>query len=363
MAQRQSRAGCFHSHRLRSLQLDQDHPGTSRAAARERNRDPVRRVFQLSELGAARIQGVPGIRQRARRQIQLSRFCPTAGCGAHRDDRKRRIAVPTVLFPADVTMTPAAQQLHAAEDVVAPGQQAPLDLTVFISCYNEQDFIVTTIETVRGALNEIGTVSYEIIVVDDCSKDNSSDKVKAYIAAHPDARIVLRTNKVNRGLAQNYLDVAFVGKGKYYRLICGDDAEPKETMLAVFREIGQADMIIPYYVSNEGKSAYRQFISNTYSSLVNLISGFRLHYYNGLAVHLRYNVMRWHPNTRGFGFQADIICMLLDQGFSYKEVPVISIERRVQGSNALTFKNALSVAHTLVDLIFRRLANWVYRRR
>ena len=271
--------------------------------------------------------------------------------------------MPTVLFPVDVTMTPAARQLHTAEDVVAPGQQAPLDLTVFISCYNEQDFIVTTIETVRGALGEIGTVSYEIIVVDDCSKDSSSETVKNYIAAHPDERIVLRTNKINRGLAQNYLDVAFIGKGKYYRLICGDDAEPKDTMLAVFREIGQADMIIPYYVSNEGKSLYRRSLSNVYAGIVNLISGFHLHYYNGLAVHLRYNVMRWHPNTRGFGFQADIICMLLDQGFSYKEVPVISIERRVQGSNALTFKNGLSVAHTLVDLIFRRLANWVYRRR
>jgi hypothetical protein len=121
-------------------------------------------------------------------------------------------------------------------------------------------------------------------------------------------------------------------------------------------------MIIPYYVSNEGKSAYRQFISSAYSNLVNLISGFRLHYYNGLAVHLRYNVMRWHPNTRGFGFQADIICMLLDQGFGYKEVAVKSIERRSGGSNALTFKNLLSVAHTLIDLIFRRVANLVYRR-
>jgi glycosyltransferase involved in cell wall biosynthesis len=271
--------------------------------------------------------------------------------------------VPTELFPADVTMTPAAQALHAAADVVAPGRQAPLDLTVFISCYNEQAFIVDTMDTVRAALDEIATVSYEIVVVDDCSRDNSSSTVTSYIAAHPQARIVLRTNKINRGLAQNYLDVAFVGKGKYYRLICGDNAEPKETMLAVFGAIGQADMIIPYYVSNEGKSAYRQFISNAYSSLVNLISGFRLHYYNGLAVHLRYNVMRWHPNTRGFGFQADIICMLLDQGFSYKEVPVKSIERRSGGSNALTFKNLLSVAHTLIDLIFRRLANMVYRRR
>jgi glycosyltransferase involved in cell wall biosynthesis len=271
--------------------------------------------------------------------------------------------VPTELFPADVTMTPAARQLHEAADVVAPGLQGPLDLTIFISCYNEQEFIADTIGTVCAALDEIGTVSYELIVVDDRSRDNSSATVKSYIEAHPDARIVLRTNKVNRGLAQNYLDVAFIGRGKYYRLICGDNAEPKETMLAVFREIGQADMIIPYYVSNEGKSAYRQFISNTYSGIVNLISGFRLHYYNGLAVHLRYNVMRWHPNTRGFGFQADIICMLLDQGFSYKEVAVRSIERRAGGSNALTFKNLLSVAHTLVDLLFRRLANWVYRRR
>jgi glycosyltransferase involved in cell wall biosynthesis len=271
--------------------------------------------------------------------------------------------VATMLFPADVTMTPAAQKLHEPADVVAPGLTASLDLTVFVSCYNEREYIVSTIDTVRSALDQIGSISYEIIVVDDSSKDGSSDVVKDYIAAHPDDRIALRSNRINRGLAQNYLDIAFVGKGKYYRLICGDDAEPKETMLTVFREIGQADIIIPYYVSNEGKSAYRQFISNAYSGLVNLISGFNLHYYNGLAVHLRYNVMRWHPNTRGFGFQADIICLLLDQGFSYKEVPVRSIERRAGGSNALTFKNLLSVAHTLVDLIFRRVANLVYRRR
>jgi len=73
--------------------------------------------------------------------------------------------------------------------------------------------------------------------------------------------------------------------------------------------------------------------------------------------------MRWHSNTRGFGFQADIISLLLDQGFSFKEVPVKTIERRDSGSsNALTFKNMLSVAHTLVDLILRRIANWIYRR-
>lgn len=266
-------------------------------------------------------------------------------------------------FPAAVAMTPAAASLHTADDVLMPGARAPLDLTVFVSCYDEAEYIIATIDTVREALNEIDHISYEIIVVDDCSTDRSSAIVSEYIAAHPQERILLRTNRTNRGLAQNYIDVAFVAKGKYYRLICGDNAEPKQTMLAVFQEIGQADMIIPYYVTSEGKSLYRRLLSNAYARIVNLISGFRLHYYNGLAVHLRHNVMRWHPNTRGFGFQADIICMLLDQGFSYKEVPVKTIERRTSGSKALTIKNMLSVTRTLVDLLFRRLANHVYRNR
>ncbi len=265
--------------------------------------------------------------------------------------------------PAEVTMTPAAAQLHDAASVLSPAADAAIDLTIFISCYNEAPYIIDTLETVRAALSDVGGISYEVIVVDDCSRDRSADLVEDYVRAHPDERILLRRNKINRGLAQNYVDAAFVGKGKYYRLICGDDAEPKDTMIAVLREIGKADMIIPYYVSSEGKSLSRRLLSNTYSRLVNAIGGFRLHYYNGLAVHLRYNVMRWHPNTRGFGFQADIICMLLDHGFTYKEVPVRTVERKGGDSRALTFRNVLSVAHTLVDLFFRRLSHLVYSRR
>src|SRR3974390_575842 len=246
------------------------------------------------------------------------------------------------LFEAEVVMPPAAAELHTRKSVIPPARDSAIELTIFVSCYNEEPYIIKTIETVRAALAEVDRLSYEIIVIDDCSTDRSADLVKDYIHLHSEERILLRRNKRNPGLAQNYFDAAFIGKGTYYRLICGDDAEPVDTMVTVFREIGTADMLIPYYVSSEGKSLFRRIVSNTYSWVVEFISGLNLHYYNGLAVHLRYNVMRWHPNTRGFGFQADIICMLLDQGFSYKEVAVRSIERRAGGSNALNFKHQLS---------------------
>jgi glycosyltransferase involved in cell wall biosynthesis len=264
-------------------------------------------------------------------------------------------------FAGEVEMTPAAAELHSAEGTLAPGHDCPLDLSIFVSCYNEAPYVVRTLDTLRSALAEL-RFSYEIIVIDDCSRDGSADLVADYIRANPTERILLRRNKHNIGFAQNYIDGAFIGRGKYYRIICGDASEPKDTMIKVFREIGTADIIIPYYVVNQNRSWYRGFLSSAYVSLVNLVSGFRLKYYNGLPVHLRYNVMRWHSNTRGFGFQADILCLLLEQGFSFKEVAVFAIELKGGKSTALTFKNVLSIAHTLFDIGIRRIANKIYGR-
>jgi len=268
----------------------------------------------------------------------------------------------TRYWDAEITLSAAAAALRDPAPLTGPYDGDPLDLTIFVSCYNEADYIIGTIETVLDAAKSAG-VSHEILVIDDGSRDESPRLVADYIRAHPDENIVLRVNRANKGLAQNYMDGAFLGRGKYYRLICGDNAEPKESILAVFNAIGQADIIVPYYTSSEGKGVRRILISNTYTAIVNLMTGNRLHYYNGLAVHLRYNVMRWHPNTRGFGFQADILCLLIDLGFSYLEVPVIMIEQRRGRSNALTFRNLLSVGHTLFEIGNRRLSNRLYRRR
>jgi len=45
------------------------------------------------------------------------------------------------------------------------------------------------------------------------------------MAAQSKLAVVLRINKINKGLAQNYIDGAFLGSGKYYRLVRGNDSE------------------------------------------------------------------------------------------------------------------------------------------
>ena len=259
-----------------------------------------------------------------------------------------------------IVMTTAAAALHSPAELLTPGTEALVDITIFVSCYNESEFIIDTLEAIVTAFKATG-LSYEIVVIDDVSKDNSAALVEGYISKHPELRIVLRRNGRNRGLAQNYVDGAFLGRGRYYRLICGDNAEPIDTIVAVLSQVGKADMLLPYYVTAEGKSWFRRTLSGAFSKLVNLLSGNTIHYYNGLAIHTRHNVMRWHTITRGFGFQAEIICMLLAEGATYEEVPVRTVELKGGKSRALTLKNWLSVAHTLVNIVTRRLSNWVYR--
>jgi glycosyltransferase involved in cell wall biosynthesis len=257
-------------------------------------------------------------------------------------------------YAAETFSTPAAARLRAQEG-------ASVDLTLFVSCYNEAEFIVDTLDRMFSAFRDIGRLSFEVIVVDDCSTDNSAALIKQYIAQHPDAPLILRCNAKNRGLSQNYVDTAFIGIGKYYRLVCGDSAEPIEAMKTIYSVIGEADMILPYYPQAvAGKSPIRRFISATYVTVINILTGQRIHYYNGLAIHRRFHVMRWHPTTRGFGFPADIICMLLEQGYSFKEIPVAITERKLVNSTALTWSNLLSIIHTATNIVIRRLARRVH---
>jgi glycosyltransferase involved in cell wall biosynthesis len=228
------------------------------------------------------------------------------------------------------------------------------DITFFVACYNEEENIVATLETLRAALAEVNC-SWDIVIIDDASTDRSVEVVESYLRSHPDLPIYLKVYKQNQGLGHNFADGAFLGRGKYYRLICGDNVEPKETFVTLLKHLGEADLIIPYQTETKGKAWSRRMLSKTYTFLVNLISGHRIRYYNGLAIHRRYDVMRWHSNHRGFGFQADLITRLLDLGCSYVEVPVVATERPKGKSKAISFKNFCSVGQTLLDILFRRL--------
>ena len=259
-----------------------------------------------------------------------------------------------------INMTAASQGLHSVSNITSPYSSCPLELTVFVPCYNDEKNIIQTLTTIAEAMDVVGN-SYEILVIDDGSKDRSVELVRGFMAQYENLHIVMRINKNSKGLAQNYFDGAFMGCGTYYRLVYGSNSEPVETMVDIFRSIGDADIIVPYYITRLKKEQFHSFWGRVFNSMINTITGNRINCYTAQHMHLRYNVMRWHSDVLGQAFQMDLLCQLLSLDFTYKQVPCRAISSH-SNHNSSGFKKTLSFTHALINIIFRRFARLAYNK-
>jgi len=111
--------------------------------------------------------------------------------------------------------------------------------TFVLAAYNAADAISETIESILGQTDR----DFELIVVDDGSKDGTADVVKAL--ARRDSRIQL-VQQSNRGLAGARNSALRASRGEFFALLDSDDLwEPSflEEQLAVLRARDDVDIV------------------------------------------------------------------------------------------------------------------------
>ena len=227
-----------------------------------------------------------------------------------------------------------------------------MDLTIFIPCYNEAGAIRLVLAELADCLRPTG-IRYEIIVIDDRSSDDSPAIVRRFAADHPQVAVRLVIGEANRGISHNYTNAAFLGTGEFFCRFGGHFQDRRDAILPLVEHLGEADMIIGY-LAHDRRTLFRRTLSRLFTGLVNLVSGYRIHYYLGVAIFRRSHVLRWH-SYRHQAFQADMITRILDEGHSYLQVPIGAHQRPSGRSRAITLKNFLSVTFCLFDMLGRRI--------
>jgi len=227
-----------------------------------------------------------------------------------------------------------------------------VDITFCIPCLNEEKNIISTLETIKKTVRALGR-SCEIIIIDDHSSDNIGSTVKYYKRKCQDVSIKFIRNKKTMGLGHNYVKGAFSGRGRYYLLVCGDNEEPAEYYIELLNNVGEADMIIPYFPVIRGRNLIRKFISDAFVMIANFLSGNSIKYYNGEVVHLRNNIIKWYTNSNGYGYQAEMITRLIYNKATYIEIPFCAQESET--SKAYTVRNILSVLNSLKNILKMRI--------
>ncbi|MDP2745264.1 glycosyltransferase [Pseudomonas sp.] len=102
------------------------------------------------------------------------------------------------------------------EPLPAEPQEEGVDVTVAVMSYNNAEFLAQTIDSI---LAQEG-VRLEVVVYDDCSKDDSLDVLKRY-AGEP--RLHFEVNAQNLGMTGNYNKCVAAGRGRYVVVLGSDD--------------------------------------------------------------------------------------------------------------------------------------------
>lgn len=71
-------------------------------------------------------------------------------------------------------------------------------LSIVIPCYNEERTVHLILDKVLN-VKLVNDIEKELIIVNDCSKDNTIGAIEKYFAAHPNVNYTLYSHEVNKG--------------------------------------------------------------------------------------------------------------------------------------------------------------------
>ena len=116
-----------------------------------------------------------------------------------------------------------------------------MKLSIVVNMYNTAAYMPKCLDTLLN--QDIPLSDYEIILVDDCSLDNSLEMAKDYAAKYLNIRVC--THDKNRGLAAGRNTGTDAAKGEYLCFVDPDDYIEKNSLAALLKQMDeeQLDML------------------------------------------------------------------------------------------------------------------------
>jgi len=140
--------------------------------------------------------------------------------------------------------------------------QAPA-VTVIALCFNHARFLTECLDSIAAQTFQ----NFQLIVTDDCSKDNSAQLIESWLKAHRPASTFIR-HSVNVGLCKTLNEALAQARGEFISMIATDDAwEPDkiERQLAVARAAGAGVAVVysdAFRMDEDGVLLEKNFIDS-----------------------------------------------------------------------------------------------------
>ena len=224
-----------------------------------------------------------------------------------------------------------------------------VNISFLIATYNNEKKIFQTINSASKAWIK-SKIKYEIIIVDDCSKDSTYIKLRNY---KKNKFLKIYKNKINSGFSKSIFYAATKAKGKNIKILHASNIENENDIKKYLLKSKSNQIVLTNFVDR--RSYFRKVLSRFCSNCFTLVSGKYIKYFNSSLLCSRKDFLKLYPkNFKGNFFLSVIISKLLILNYTFSEVRVIQKHPK-KGSKAVSLLNLISFFHSLIIVFFFRL--------
>jgi glycosyltransferase involved in cell wall biosynthesis len=220
------------------------------------------------------------------------------------------------------------------------------EISVIFPAYNEEDSLRTTIDRALDALKP-RCERFEIIIVNDCSRDSTGRIADELAAAHPEITVLHNPRNLGQG---GSLRLAFQQARYKWVTHNGVDYPFDLCDLDLMAPLlAEADIVVAVRKQRAGYTAYRKLISHANVALLNAFFNLKLRDYSFIQICPKWYLESVPVISRSTGFlMPEILIRAHELGLRVKPVD-IEYHPRLKG--VATAGNPRIVLHSLMELL------------
>lgn len=223
------------------------------------------------------------------------------------------------------------------------------DLSVVLPVYNEEDNVLPVHEELKMVLDDLN-LRYEVIYVDDGSRDSSRDKIIALAEAEPDTvrAVLLRRNFGQTAAIQAGIDHA---NGAIIALMDADmQNDPHDIPLMLEQmETEGYDLVSGWRKNRKDRALSRKLPSKIANRIISLVTGVRLHDYGCTLKTYRREVL---DHVRLYGEMHRFIPVLANAAGANIVERVVNHRPRIHGKSKYGLWRTIKVVLDLMTVTF-----------
>ncbi len=213
-------------------------------------------------------------------------------------------------------------------------------ISLVVPAYNEEAGLAATITRCQTVLQEC-TEDYEIVILDDCSKDRTVEIMEKLRSEDP-AHIRTLRHETNRGIAVTFEDLYKAATKDYVFLIPGDGEYPPEALRDAMPLLKDCDIVVCRRV-HKNYTPYRHMISSAYRWLTTILFGVEL-YDPGTTKIVKREIYTSVPVTcKSVYVEAERMIRAVKRGYKLTKIDIVQQTRKggvARGARLQTVWNA-----------------------